>query len=222
MKISSVSRIVKHLNLKTIRFNLKYFPFRIAVLLPVFINRHVFLKDCSGSIDLPKEFYSGMIKIGYGDVGVFDQQKTRTIWENRGKIIFKGQTNIGHGSRICVGKTGLLSFGEFFAITAESSIICFHKISFGASCLLSWQILMMDTDFHKVYHDQKLINEDQPIEIGDKVWIGARCVIQKGANIGSGSIVAAGAVVTGKFSQQNVVLGGTPAKIINTDIRWTI
>jgi acetyltransferase-like isoleucine patch superfamily enzyme len=51
------------------------------------------------------------------------------------------------------------------------------------------------------------------IIIGDDVWIGARCVILDGVTIGSGAVIAAGAVVN-KDVPKNAVFGGVPAKKI--------
>ena len=51
------------------------------------------------------------------------------------------------------------------------------------------------------------------VKIADDVWIGNNVTILKGTEIGEHSVVAAGAVVSGKFPS-NVVLGGVPAKVI--------
>lgn len=51
------------------------------------------------------------------------------------------------------------------------------------------------------------------ITIGNNCWIGAKTTILDGTVIGDGCIVAAGAVVSGKFPG-NVILGGVPARII--------
>lgn len=51
------------------------------------------------------------------------------------------------------------------------------------------------------------------IRIGNDVWIGARVTILDGVNIGDGSIVAAGAVVT-KDVEPYAIVSGVPAKII--------
>lgn len=52
-----------------------------------------------------------------------------------------------------------------------------------------------------------------PVTIDDYVWIGANATILQGVNIGKGSIVAAGAVVTKDIPPFSIV-GGIPAKII--------
>jgi acetyltransferase-like isoleucine patch superfamily enzyme len=52
-----------------------------------------------------------------------------------------------------------------------------------------------------------------PIIVGNGSWIGAGALMLGGATIGERSIVAAGAVVKGVFSN-SVLIGGTPAHII--------
>ena len=52
-----------------------------------------------------------------------------------------------------------------------------------------------------------------PIWIGDDCWIGARATILPGVRIGEGSVVAAGAVVSGDVEAGSVV-GGVPAKVL--------
>lgn len=52
-----------------------------------------------------------------------------------------------------------------------------------------------------------------PISIGDDVFIGANCIINKGITIGDRSIVAAGIVVV-KSIPEDEICGGNPAKLI--------
>lgn len=54
---------------------------------------------------------------------------------------------------------------------------------------------------------------EEPVEIGDYVFIGPRALILPGVKIGRGAVVAAGAVVT-KEVPDFVVVGGVPAKPI--------
>lgn len=51
------------------------------------------------------------------------------------------------------------------------------------------------------------------VKIGKDCWIGAKVTILDGTELGDGCIVAAGAVVTGKFPDYSII-GGIPAKII--------
>jgi maltose O-acetyltransferase len=54
---------------------------------------------------------------------------------------------------------------------------------------------------------------EEPVEIGDYVFVGPRVIILPGVKIGKGSVVAAGAVVT-KEVPDFAIVGGVPAKVI--------
>ncbi len=51
----------------------------------------------------------------------------------------------------------------------------------------------------------------QPVQIGDGVWLGARCTILPGVTVHAGAVVAAGAVVT-KSVPAHTLVGGVPAR----------
>ena len=52
-----------------------------------------------------------------------------------------------------------------------------------------------------------------PVRIGDNVLVGANAVVIEGVQVGNGSVVAAGAIVT-QDVPENVVVAGVPARII--------
>lgn len=208
---------------KTIFFNFKYFDFETAKKLPVLISNRVILKKTDGKIHINcKSIKTGMIKIGYGSVGIFDPKRSRTIWQVSGNVTFNGSCNIGHGSKISVNNNGTLVLGNKFSISAESSIVCNKKISFGNDCLLSWDILIMDTDFHKILDNaNEIINKDEEISIGNKVWIGCRCTILKGTHIKDNAVIGANSCLAGKLVNGcNQIIGGNPPKILRQEIHW--
>jgi acetyltransferase-like isoleucine patch superfamily enzyme len=55
--------------------------------------------------------------------------------------------------------------------------------------------------------------ELKSVKIGSDVWIGARAIIIGGVNIGHGSVIGSGAVVT-KDVPPFAIVGGVPAKLI--------
>ncbi len=54
---------------------------------------------------------------------------------------------------------------------------------------------------------------EAPVHIGDYVFIGPRAILLPGITVGSGAVIAAGAVVT-KDVTANTIVGGVPAKPI--------
>ena len=204
---------------KTLRFNLHYFPLKTALKLPVFVSHRTFLRELHGKIMLPEKVNTAMIKIGFGDVGHYDRKRSRSIWQVSGTVAFGGKASIGHGSKLSV--RGNLTLGADFNMTAESTIVCAHQISFGNDCLLSWDILIMDTDEHPIINQDDIrTNPDKPILVGNHVWIGCKCTLLKGTEIPNNTVVAAGTRLTSAFSGENQVIGGNPPAVLKSDVRW--
>ena len=204
---------------KTLRFNLHYFPLKTALKLPVVVSHRTFLRELNGKVVLPEKVETAMIKIGFGDVGHYDRKRARSIWQVSGMVTFRGKASIGHGSKLSV--RGDLKLGADFNMTAESTIVCAKEICFGDDCLLSWDILVMDTDEHPLYNkEHKRINPDKPILVGNHVWIGCTCVLLKGAVIPDDTVVAAGTLLTSAISGEQQVIGGNPPSVLKRDVRW--
>jgi acetyltransferase-like isoleucine patch superfamily enzyme len=209
---------------KTIFFNFKYLSFYQAIKFPILVSHRTWLMSTKGHVSIDSaDIKPAMIQIGFGEVGIFDQNNSRSIWQVNGNVIFGGRCSIGHGSKISVGNNATLKLGENFTITAESSIVCHENIIFGDNCLLSWDILIMDTDFHKIKNfDNKVINAKKAIKIGNNVWIGCRSLVLKGCEIGNNCVIAANTTIVKSFNLENKILGGNPAKVLKDEVTWEI
>lgn len=94
-------------------------------------------------------------------------------------------------------------------------------IYFGNNVMLGPEVMMI-TGNHRidvigeymvnVGNDMKLPENDQPINIEDDVWIGARAIILKGVTIGHGSVIAAGAVVTKNVPPYTIYINSQKSK----------
>ena len=204
----------------TLYFNFKYLKFDDAIKLPILVSHRVYLREMGGRVRLDASATFGMVRIGFGNVGIFDQQRSRTIWLVSGLVIFKGIANIGHGSKISVSGIGILTIGDQFSMTAESQVVCEKAITFGNNVLISWENLFLDTDFHKIKTNGLTTNLPKEIVIGNHVWIGCRCTILKGTYIGDEIIVAANSTLSGRFDQNHTIVGGNPAKVVKKQVTW--
>jgi acetyltransferase-like isoleucine patch superfamily enzyme len=206
----------------TVIFNFKYLKFAEAIKFPFLISHRVYFKKLNGSVEIKGEIRRGLIQIGFGDVGIFDEKKSRTVWQVHGSVTFEGKAIIGHGTKISVGKFGNIIFGENFVVTAESELISNKRIEIGNNVLISWSTLIMDSDFHIIKNiSGTIINRDEEIIIGDNVWIGCRCTILKGSYISENTVVSASSVITKKSPiVSNAIIGGNPTRILKENILW--
>lgn len=205
--------------INTIRFNLYYFGLRRIFRPPVLISKNVSLHALKGNV-VVNNSQIGAIRLGYGSVGIIDGKKERFIWENAGNVIFDNRAVLNIGTRVCCMKGGTIKFGRNFVCNGRSSFICAKSISFGDDCLISWDCLFMDTDFHKILDMDtgEQLNTVGSLCVGNHVWIGCRCLILKGANIPNDSVIAAGSKCTKSLCKSNSVY--VDNSIIKENVNW--
>lgn len=200
---------------KTVRFNVHYFGLRGLVGLPILVARNYFFRTLRGGVrvEAPKRFG---VKLGFPGTGTVDQRFRRGCWEVEGDVEFAGSAFFGHGSAVSVGPSGRLRVGDRFSCTATSTFICQESLEIGDRCSVSWDSLVMDSDFHSINGEPA----NSPVVIGDDVWVGCRATILKGSVIPNGSIVAAGAVLSKRLNEERAVYGGTN-KLLKRDVTWS-
>ena len=109
-----------------------------------------------------------------------------------------------------------ITIGNNVFMNRNVYIIARAPITIGNNVLIANNVVI--NSGNHVYNDPKVNINMQghisaPIIIEDDVWIGANSIIIKGVTIGTGSVIAAGAVVT-KSVPPYCVYGGVPAKLI--------
>jgi len=88
------------------------------------------------------------------------------------------------------------------------------SIRIGNNVLCGGNVTIVDTDFHGVEVDERNGgSKAAQVVIEDNVWLGLNVTVLKGVHIGRGSVIAAGSTVTSSIPD-NVIAGGTPAKIL--------
>lgn len=114
------------------------------------------------------------------------------------------------GVRLEVGKDATIRVGNGTYLNRNTVVVAQKSVEIGSDCRIAWDVVIMDSDLHPL-PGQEL--ESKPIIIEDQVWIGCRSIILKGVRIGTGAVIAAGAVVT-KDVPPFTVVGGVPARVL--------
>lgn len=123
----------------------------------------------------------------------------------------------GNDMRLSIGNNTIFTHDDELLLQENGS-----QIIIGRDCLFSHNINIRTSDAHPIY-DKKTnqrYNYAKKVLIEDHVWITPHCVIQKGVNIGTGSIIATNTIVT-KDIPSNCIAAGMPAKIVKENISWT-
>lgn len=200
----------------TIYFNFYYLPFKQAIKLPILLYKPELLKVNGKVIIDAAVLKTGMIRLGFRTVSLYPN--SGIMWENHGgTVVFNGKCNIGNDSAISIGIKGNLIFGDNFKATANMKLTSYCSIKFGNNVLVAWEVIIMDTSFHKLKDldgnpKGKVMT---PISIGNNNWITTRCMVMKGTKTPNFCIFGAGSFLNKNYSNypSHILLAGSPLEI---------
>lgn len=184
----------------------------------------VHLNETDGS-----EFISSSVEfVGTGNVlYVEDGAKLRNT-----RLRFLGNDSVIHirkSSRYTrviasVFEESVLYLGPGASFTAEARFLPTERkhVIIGRDAMFSSRVTFRTADPHLVYAvgNHQRVNPSASIWIGDHVWLGEDTLLLKGARVGSGSILAARALIT-KSVPSNSTAAGVPARLVGRGIFWT-
>lgn len=144
---------------------------------------------------------------------------------NKNKIIIGNRVRFNRGGSVwiedyeCEAIVGENTTFEdsHIAVTEPKS-----KITIGKDCMFAYDIDLRTGDSHSIIDSisNERINYAQNINIGNHVWIASHVSILKGVHISDNSVIATRAVITKSFSENNILIGGVPAKKLKENINW--
>lgn len=163
----------------------------------------------------------GVLLIGLASFGLTSTSDTTVIRVRPGASFHVGgRVALQRGLRIVVD-SGTLTIGPGTNVNGlGTKILVAESVTIGAGCTFSWDVQILDNDFHALTVDGVKQPSVAPVVIGDRVWVGTRAVVLKGVTIGDGAVVAAGAVVT-KDVPAGAIVAGIPAKVVGSAEGWT-
>lgn len=131
-----------------------------------------------------------------------------------------------NGTEICIEDSGnTVTVGEKTRFLGKTHLAAIEgtNIEIGRDCLFSGDVHFRTGDSHSILdREGRRVNASEDIRIGDHVWVGTKVTCLKGAEVAARSVLAACALVTGKFREPGCILAGVPAKVVKRDSDWSI
>jgi len=127
-------------------------------------------------------------------------------------LYFTGRASLRGEGRILVGNGARIVIGNH-CILRERFWLCAHQeITIGDDSGIGQDTMVIDSDVHPMIVDGQQRPVQGPVHIGDRVFIGAHCIILKGVTIGSDTVIGAGSLVT-RDVPDHVLALGRPARV---------
>jgi maltose O-acetyltransferase len=118
-------------------------------------------------------------------------------------------------ARISAAAGAVLTIGDGCLVNYGVEIFASHAVHIGSDVLIGDLATVYDTDFHPVDPDSS--TRVEPVTIEDGAWICRLAIVLPGVTVGTGAIVAAGAVATRDVPPHSIV-AGNPAKVVREDL----
>lgn len=220
LKIREIFSLIISLPI-TIYVNFRCLPFKTALKLPIFIGYKTHIDKLSRNITFGCNPTTFMVRIGWGGTaGRESGKKNYLLLNENASIKFNGRCTMSSGISLILD-LGTLEIGENFFCNKNCTISCNDKITIGDNVLIGWNVEILDSDNHKLMYKNKMeICDRREIEIGNHVWVAAFSHILKNSFIPNGSVVAYHSLVTKPFKGEKLLLGGSPAKVMQEQIEW--
>jgi acetyltransferase-like isoleucine patch superfamily enzyme len=148
---------------------------------------------------------------------------------NQGKLHIGPYNAIKADLKIRFG--GICTIGTYNSINEGTEIRCDQSVTIGDYNLISYECMIYDTNTHCIYPPEIRrertrgdfptigIETEKPdtkkVLIGSDNWLGKRCVILKGCELGNQVVVGTNAVASNLKVDKGVVVGN-PARVVDT------
>jgi acetyltransferase-like isoleucine patch superfamily enzyme len=155
---------------------------------------------------------NGKIKFEGDNALIYISKHSNKDRRHKIKVFAKSNTTVFIGNNVNF-HPGEGSFSSLWASEQKNIVI-------GGDCLFSLNVKLRTSDGHAAYDSttKKRVNPARSIFVGDHVWFGQDITVLKGSRVGSGAIIGAGSIVTGKTFRSNSSCAGIPAREVKHDV----
>ena len=201
---------------KSLLLSFYYLAMARAIKLPLLVSWNTKI-DALGRRDAVQICNNGRVRIGFG--GSFALGNRHSYWHvgENAHLSFNGNAYFSRGCQIICD--GNMQLGANFTMNSNCILNACNLIKIGDNFLTGWGVEILDGDGHKVKQRGNRSLSCEKIIIGNNVWCAKGVTILKGTEIQDESVCAANAVISSKFNEPHLLIGGFN-KIIKRDITW--
>ena len=170
-------------------------------------NNHIVLHEPIGKLEL----------IVHVSSGVYVELQPSVEWSR--SILVSKAYGENEQNKVIIGRNLKTTSRVSFLLGHGGGDICI-----GEDCMFATGIVFRTGDFHTIFdvNTGRVLNFNQSISIGNHVWLGDGVWLLKGACVADNTIVGARSLVNKKFEKTNVIIAGTPAKIVKENVNWDV
>lgn len=213
--------------IKTIYFNFKVFPFKIAIRFPVWLfNKVRIVSITRGCIQLTNTVRPGTVRVGGGYESYLVSYCSTfvTYLKIKGTLSCGSTVHMGNGLCLYIAPNAVVELGDEVFINSNVKLFCEENIFIGSRSRISWDAQVFDSNFHYTSHNGIVHRKSHPISLSHNCWIGNKVTVSKGTVLPAYSIVASNSVINKDFSknEEGGMYAGTPAKLISSGFKRLI
>ena len=167
-----------------------------------------------GNLDILLRDGACFSNIRIGDNVTFGGKVYIRIRKN-GKLILGNEVRTGPEVWLVTANDSEFRVGEKSILGSYTIINGGHGITIGSNCIFA-AFVYINTSEHGFKKNEFIQNQGffgASIKIGNDVWIGGHTFINKGVNLGTGSVIGAGSIVFKDVPEYKIVIGN-PAKVL--------
>lgn len=210
---------------KTIYFNFKVLPFKQALHLPIHLYGKWNFRMLQGRVIIPaSQVKFGRYQWGFDIAGYFTSLYNTLSMHQNSTIELGIGARFGQGVQICLYPDAQLKMNNYSSLGDNVKIIDYQSIKIGERTDITWDCQLSDFSSHYMFDTKTntIATICKPIEIGDYCWICNRTMVMPGTILPNRVIVASNSLLNKDYRnlgiQERSLIGGSPAKLIKTEI----
>lgn len=183
--------------------------------MPFIVKSKVKFRNLTGKVNFQCPVKFGIVQIGK-DVDEMPISFVPAQLRIEGRLIIKGKVIINKGANLVVWPRATMTLGRYVMICSGVTVKAVENVTIGDYAMISSGCFIMDSNIHCIRDlaTGNVNRPNNPIVIGDNVWMAMSAAALGGARIPSDSVLSRYSFVNKDITQWGGVFAGSPARLV--------